>query len=146
MQKPYTRKIISILSVFVLIIPMFILPSCASGYDAEKCNELTSKIQNHETLSQGEYSDMLEQYDYILTYLKERMEKVAAEPDEFKRAEASRALQDDKDYMERFTYMMTIGSVLYRADVNSLFDTENKERYDLVNARADEFARLAEQI
>lgn len=146
MSRHYICKIINKLPFSILIISLITLASCSTGYDAEKCNVLTSKIQNHEPLSQDEYSEMLDQYDYILTYLKERMEKVAAEPDEFKRAEASRALQEDKGYMERFTYMMTIGSVLYRADVNSLFDSENKGRYDMVNARADEFARLAEQI
>ncbi|MDE6468836.1 MAG: hypothetical protein K2L28_08085 [Muribaculaceae bacterium] len=121
------------LSSFVAALVLF--ASCSSNgggieepYNAELCEELAVKIERHDSLTQEEYTRMIGQNAAILHYLADQAKAIADEP-QSDRNGSWRQLLADPGYMERFSYMFTIGSALYQADAEGKLDSKNKERY-----------------
>lgn len=101
----------------------------SASYDAEKCRELAVKVERNDSLTQKEYSAMIDQNEAILVYLIERNKEIKDLPRE-ERSKAWREMLAQPEYMERFSYMFTLGSGLYNASVSGKLDDGNKDRYD----------------
>lgn len=105
--------------------------ACSRGgslYDSALCRTLAIKIERHDSLSQRDYSLIIEQDEQILQYLISRADDMRGIPEE-ERDNFWRSLTSDPEYMERFGYMFTLGSALYQADTEGLLDERNAERY-----------------
>ncbi len=114
----------------------------ASPYDAAECQRLCVMAERGDSISQQDYAAMIDQSSHILRYIAERNEEVCRLPED-SRCQAERALHADPEYMERFGYMFTLGSTLYKANANGSLDRANREAYqelDRYNQRlADSF-------
>lgn len=71
---------------------------------------------------------MIAQNEDILKYIIERSRDISEMPDSV-RSGAWRDLLSDPEYLERFSYMFTLGSTLYQADVDGLLDEDNAKHY-----------------
>lgn len=108
-------------------------------YDSELCEELAVKIERRDSLSQTDYREMIAQNEAILVYLIDQSKKISDEPADDRNG-SWRSLLADPEYMERFSYMFTLGSALYQADAYGKLDKENKERYDALDKYNRELA------
>lgn len=124
---------------------LVVLASCGAGgsvsYDPELCTELSKKIERHDSLTQDDYSHIIDQNGEILKYLVGRASQVSELPDS-SRTSAWRALLAEPEYLERFGYMFTLGSALYQADTQGRLDKTNSRRYaelDRYNERLAEY-------
>lgn len=120
-------------SHIVVALATFLLSACSASdwhrdYDAEICNSLAVKIDGHQPLTQDDYASMIAQNEDILKYIIDRSRRISDMPDSV-RAGAWRDLLADPEYLERFSYMFTLGSTLYQADADGLLDSENARRY-----------------
>lgn len=134
------------ITAIAILLSAVCISSCATGYDAEICRSLSEKVNRHEKFDQKEYHEMIAQYNDILSYMIAKTEQLSAIPDNFERREKADKLKQDPEYMERFNYMLTLGSVLYRADVNSLLDMDNKLEYDHSVTMADKFTSMSHYL
>ncbi|MCM1066711.1 MAG: hypothetical protein NC418_03945 [Muribaculaceae bacterium] len=116
--------------LLVSAVALMCLSACSGGarYDSELCEELSVKIERRDSITQKEYTDMIGQNEAILRYLIEQSKTIADEPSD-ERNGSWRTLLADPEYMERFSYMFTLGSALYQADVDGRLDSRNKELY-----------------
>ena len=87
---------------------------------------------------------MIGQNEAILQYLIEQSKKIADEPQD-ERNGSWRTLLADPDYMERFSYMFTLGSALYQADVDGCLDSRNKELYHKLDKYNQELADYSDR-
>lgn len=113
-------------------------------YDSETCEALAVKVERREAISQEEYCEMIGQNEAILRYLIEKSREIAEEPSE-NRNDSWRTLLADPEYMERFSYMFTLGSALYQADADGKLDEANKKRYDALDKYNRELAEYSER-
>ncbi|MEZ3576098.1 MAG: hypothetical protein K1W01_01250 [Muribaculaceae bacterium] len=122
----------------LLVLPLFtiLLCCCSKGgvaftkdYDSELCADLSTKIERHDSLTQQDYRNMIAQNEAILKYLIERTAAIGEQPDSC-RYQSWRAMTAEPEYLERFGYMFTLGSALYRAELNGRLDEDNTEAYD----------------
>ncbi len=120
------KQIYPLIQTFILIC----LAACsgAPDYDPALCEELAVKIERHDSLSQKEYAAMIGQNEAILRYLIDQSKSIAGEPQD-ERSGSWRRLLADPEYMERFSYMFTLGSALYQADAEGRLDDDNKRLY-----------------
>lgn len=121
------------------------LMSCSTdgsvSYDPDLCTELSKKIERRDSLSQKDYSQIIDQNGEILKYLVGRASTVAEMPDSC-RTRAWRELLAEPEYLERFGYMFTLGSALYQAESQGRLDKKNARRYaelDRYNERLAEY-------
>lgn len=134
----------------ILVAVLAILSSCsgehiASDYDGELCRDLSIKIERRDSLTQHDYSRMIAQDEAILQYLVDRSREICEQPDSL-RTEAWRMLTADPEYLERFGYMFTIGSSLYRAQQQGLLDESNNEAYDALDKYNEELASYSDRF
>ena len=120
-------------SVILSALSAFLLAACSASdwhqaYDSDVCNELATKIDSRQPLTQQDYASMIAQNEDILKYIIERSRTISEMPDSV-RSGAWRDLLADPEYLERFSYMFTIGSSLYQADADGLLDKENADHY-----------------
>lgn len=113
-------------------------------YDSDTCAALAVKVERRDAISQEEYRDMIGQNEAILCYLIEKSREIAEEPSD-RRNESWRNLLADPEYMERFSYMFTLGSALYQADAEGKLDADNKKRYDALDKYNRELAEYSER-
>ncbi|MCM1377018.1 MAG: hypothetical protein NC097_06060 [Clostridium sp.] len=53
------------------VILVFICSACSnSGYDPEKCEALSEKVKSQKELTQDDYSDMIDQAQYAIEFIK----------------------------------------------------------------------------
>jgi len=97
-------------------------------YDSAVCNELAVKIDSRQPLTQQDYASMIAQNEDILKYIIARSRAISEMPDSI-RSDAWRDLLADPEYLERFSYMFTLGSTLYQADADGLLDSDNAKHY-----------------
>lgn len=123
--------------------------SCGGGqhgsYDPEVCDALAMKIERRDSLTQSDYGAMIVQNEHILKYLIENSERVEELPAE-ERYEASRELLADPEYMERFSYLFTLGSALYNADAGGKLDRKNREAYKNLDKYNERFAGITDRM
>ena len=115
-----------------------------TDYDPDLCRDLSVKIENRDSLTQSDYSKMIEQDGAILRYLVDRTREVCEQPDSL-RFSAWRTLTADPAYLERFGYMFTLGSSLYRADANGLLDSRNAENYRALGSYNEQLAEYSDR-
>lgn len=127
-----------------------ILPSCsnsgqiASDYDGNLCRELSVKIENRDSLSQNDYAEMIVQNKAILQYLVNCSKEISELPDSV-RNQRWRLLTATPEYLEKFGYMFTIGSSLYRADNAGLLDKNNSKEYRELDRYNEDLAKYSER-
>ncbi len=134
-------RISIVLASFVVL-----LASCAGkGYDAAECNELSIKIERRDSLTQHDYRMMIDQSEQILKYLVDRSSTLEELPPD-ERYPAYRELLADPEYMERFSYLFTLGSALYQADESGRLDAANAERYVALDDYNTRFAEITDRM
>ncbi len=131
--------------IFFAMATVALLLSCSghekSGYNALLCQELSEKIERHESLSQEDFRLMIEQNEAILDYLISKGDSLSQVPCE-DRESAVRFMAADPEYMERFGYLFTLGSALYTASEDSLLDKRNESLYADLDDYNRRFAEL----
>ena len=120
--------------------------SCSDGYDAAVCQDLSDKIVREQPLTQDDYADMLDQYEAILKYLISRADDIISIEADGDKDRMRRELRSDEDYLQRFSYMFTFGSVLYQAEVRNELDENNLAAYHDLERYSDEFADRTEEL
>ena len=125
------------------------LASCSGSgveapYDSDTCERLAVKIENRDSLTQAEYQEMIGQNAAILHYLVDKSKEISEEP-QGDRSGSWRELLADPEYLERFSYMFTLGSALYQAAAEGLLDKKNKERYASLDKYNQELADYSER-
>ena len=115
--------------------------SCAKKYDADRCERLSAKIETCRPLAQEDYAEMISQNELILRYLIDATTGLSSLPAAEQR-EARERLHADKDFLERFGYMFTFSSVLYRAHLVGELDADNSAAYETLDHSAERYARL----
>lgn len=134
--------------IFASLIPT--LPSCSnsgqviSGYDKDLCHDLSVKIENRDSLTQEDYAELIEQNRAILQYLVNCSKEISELPDSI-RNQRWRTLTATPEYLEKFGYMFTIGSSLYRADNAGLLDKENEKEYRSLDRYNEDLAKYSER-
>lgn len=116
-----------------------------SHYDSGLCEELAVKIERRDSLTQRNYSEMIGQSGYILNYLVERSSHLEELPAD-ERYPAYRELLADPEYMERFSYLFTLGSALYQADASGRLDERNAEAYRGLDEYNERFAQISDRM
>ena len=135
---------------FALPVFIFLTAACSSdivdsaSYDSEVCEELAVKIERHDSITQPEYEQMICQNGAILRYLIEKSREIAKEP-QGDRTNSWRDLLADPEYMERFSFMFTLGSALYQADAGGRLDENNRELYKKLDRYNQELAEYSER-
>jgi hypothetical protein len=126
------------------------LASCGSDaewhrpYDSAVCEELSVKIDGRDSLTQADYTAMIAQSEGILKYLIEKSEDIGSLPDS-SRTCAWRELLADDEYLERFSYMFTLGSALYQADSEGRLDKDNKRHYADLDRYNERLAAISDR-
>lgn len=134
------------LRICIALATAFLLAACAGkAYDSQTCEELAVKVERHDTLSQADYRQMIDQSEQILRYLVERSSALEELPADRHYA-AYRELLADPDYMERFSYLFTLGSALYKADAEGLLDSSNAARYRDLDQYNSRFAEISDRM
>ena len=119
--------------ILTAVVALTIAVSCGGSglhepFDSETCNALAVKIDSRQPLSQEDYAVMMAQNEDILKYIIERSREISELPDSV-RPGAWHDLLADPEYLERFSYMFTLGSTLYQADIDGLLDDRNARSY-----------------
>lgn len=133
-----------------LLVLIFLATACSSdvvdraSYDSDVCEELAVKIERRDSITQSEYQQMIGQNGAILRYLIEKSREIADEP-QGDRTNSWRDLLADPEYMERFSYMFTLGSALYQADADGRLDKSNSELYKKLDRYNQELAEYSER-
>lgn len=135
-----------LLSAFAAVL---FFAACSGGdwhraYDSAVCNELAVKIDSRKPLTQEDYASMIAQNEDILKYIIERSRTISEMPDSV-RPGAWRDLLADPEYLERFSYMFTLGSTLYQADADGLLDEDNAEHYAELDRYNDDLAAITDR-
>ncbi len=138
-----------IISVVFAVLLAAVCWSCgdshySSDYDADLCKELAVKIDTGASLTQADYTAMIGQNEAILKYLIEKSDKIDHMPDSAHYG-AWRILLADPEYMERFSYMFTLGSALYEAHTNNNLDEDNAKLYDGLDKYNEELAAISDR-
>ncbi len=133
----------------VLAAALALFASCSGGgieqpYNSETCEQLAIKIERRDSLTQQEYTDMIGQNAAILHYLADQSKSIADQPSG-ERNGSWRSLLADPEYMERFSYMFTLGSALYQADAEGRLDKDNRKRYKELDAYNQRLAEYSDQ-
>ena len=135
---------------FALIVLTFLAAACSgdvvdgTSYDSEVCEELAVKIERHDSITQPEYERMIGQNGAILRYLIEKSREIAEEP-QGDRTNSWRDLLADPEYMERFSFMFTLGSALYQADADGRLEENNRGLYKKLDRYNQELAEYSER-
>ena len=134
---------------FVGLVLALLFAACSGGgidatYSSEKCEELALKIERRDSLSQKEYAEMIGQNAAILKYLVEKTREISEEP-QSDHLSSWRQLLAEPEYEERFSYMFTIGSALYQADIEGRLNDRNKKAYASLDQYNQELAVLSER-
>lgn len=119
--------------------------TASTHYDGELCRDLSAKIESRDSLTSRDYSDMIGQNEAILQYLVDRSRSIAELPDSMRSA-AWRSLTADPEYLERFGYMFTIGSALYRADNDGRLDSRNAANYAALDKYNEQLIEYSERF
>ena len=135
--------------IVVSIALLGLLWSCAgsstASYDPALCENLAVKVELRDSLTQEEYTEMIDQSRLILSYLVDRSEHLSELPADA-RSGAYRELLADPDYMERFGYLFTLGSALYQADATGRLDAANAEAYAALDDYNERFAEITDRM
>lgn len=115
------------------------------SFDSELCRNLSVKIESRTPLDNDDYAAMIDQNEAILQYLVDRTREISELPDSLHESEW-RALTSDPEYLERFGYMFTIGSALYRADMNNELSSRNKRAYSSLDHYNQQLIEYSEQF
>lgn len=125
---------------------MVLLASCGGGgYDPAMCESLAVKIERNDSLTQPEYRDMIVQSEQILKYLVDRSSALEELPAD-QRYSAYRELLAEPEYMERFSYLFTLGSALYKADTQGALDSSNQQAYRELDEYNTRFAEITDRM
>lgn len=133
-----------------LLVLTFTVTACSSdvidsaSYDSDVCEELAVKIERRDSITQPEYEQMICQNGAILRYLIEKSREIADEP-QGDRPNSWRDLLADPEYMERFSYMFTLGSALYQAAADGRLDDSNHKLYEKLDSYNQELAEYSER-
>lgn len=119
--------------------------SCHRGYDTVTCENISRKIETGRPLGQDDYARMIDQSGHILRYLIDAVDGIRHCP-AADRQQAASALRADPEFLERFGYMFTFSSVLYRAHLAGLLDSKNTAGYEALDLSTERYARLCEAI
>lgn len=134
------------LLLITVVLMAISLSACHKGYDSRTCAVLSERVATQAPLSQDDYADMIEQSDHILHYLMEAADSISAIPDRDRRRAAAAALRADREFLERFDYMFTFSSVLYRAHLSGALSAENAEAYENLDAASGRLASLSARL
>lgn len=133
-------------AIICLTVIAVLCASCSGKeYDADRCERLSLKIETSQPIGQADYADMISQSQHILRYLIDKTAAVSALPSD-RRRDAEARLRADSEFLERFGYMFTFSSVLYRAHLAGLLDADNTAAYEALDCSADRYARLCENM
>lgn len=72
----------SVAAILVVLAVASVSCSGRHGYDPATCEELSIKIERHDSLTQTDYSAMIDQNEQILRYLIEESERLQDTPDD----------------------------------------------------------------
>lgn len=134
------------LRICIALATVILLSSCAgTSYNSQTCEELAVKVERHDSLTQSDYRMMIDQSEQILKYLVERSSTLEELPPDQHYA-AYRELLADPEYMERFSYLFTLGSALYVADSEGLLDSSNADRYRNLDQYNTRFAEISDRM
>lgn len=121
--------------------------ACSSeSYNYDTCLELSEKIERGENLSQKDYASMISQSKAILEYLIDKTGKLSEISDTDEQESAARVLQADPEFMDRFGYLFTFSSSLYRAELAGNLDKSNLRDYHALNEYNDRFAAMTDGL
>lgn len=112
---------------YVLIAAAFImLASCSGGsnYSAEKCKALADKISSHQEITDGDYSEMIDQLQAIVDILKDK-EKEIGDSEEKKNEFANS--EEAKEYIGYF-----LGFAMYLDMHSDKLSDANKQKLDKI--------------
>lgn len=138
---------------YILLATAALMSSCSGGagslfgggYDSAECERLSIAIERHDSLTQNDYSEMINQSEQILRYLVEKNDAIGDLPEDC-RLDELRQLRASPEYMERFGYFFTLGSALYQADTHGLLDESNRRHYADLDEYNTRFSRLADRM
>lgn len=116
----------------------------AASYDADKCEALAVRIDSGDSLTQRDYTEMIGQSEAIMKYLIEESQKIEDMPDSVHYS-AWRILLAEPEYMERFSYMFTLGSALYQAESHNKLDSKNRKLYEQLDHYNEELAAISDR-
>lgn len=116
-----------------------------ADYDGDTCERLATMVEARDSLSQQDYAQMIEQNEQILKYLVARNRELEDLPEE-RRYDAYRELQADPEYMERFGYLFTLGSALYKASADSVLDDANTAAYAALDEYNTAFSEISDRF
>lgn len=128
--------------IIAFVLGLLLLTGCSRGYDKEECTRLADIVATTGQLSQDDYASMINQSGHILSFLIDRTNFATDGLDAAGRADARAALRRDDEYMEKFDFMFTFNSVLYRAHLAGVLSPENAAAYEALDSRSERFARL----
>lgn len=137
----------SIISSFFALFLLLAAACSEAGrdYDSALCESLAVKVERHDSITQKDYRQMIEQSEQILGYLVGRSEHLIEMPAD-ERYQAYRELLADPQYMERFSYLFTLGSALYDAEVTGCLDNKNREAYDKLDEYNERFSAISDRL
>ncbi len=118
--------------------------SIDATYNSETCEQLALKIERNDSISQEEYSAMIGQNEAILKYLVEKSREINDDTDADHFC-SWRELLANPEYMERFSYMFTIGSALYQANADGLLNDDNQKAYAELDKYNQQLAEFSDQ-
>lgn len=128
---------------------VLLLAACSGSsidatYNSETCEALALKIERNDSISQEEYTAMIGQNEAILKYLVEKSREINEAP-EGEHFSSWRELLANPEYMERFSYMFTIGSALYQANADGMLNDDNKKAYAELDKYNQQLAEFSDQ-
>lgn len=135
---------------FVAVVVLLILGlSACSGvgesdtYSSEVCETLAIKVERHDSLTQNDYAQMIEQSEQILRHLVDKSHQIKDLTEE-ERAGKIRWIFADHDCLEQFGYLFTLGTALYQANEAGMLDSANERKYHKLDKYNSELAELIE--
>ena len=116
------------LSFLLCALFMIVLASCGSkGYNPETCKELATKIDNHEQLTEKDYSTMIDQMVSAAKIVKEKTDKIGNDPEKMKEFENDPANKELAEYAMGFAlYIGLHQQDLSPANVKKLMEAQKE--------------------
>lgn len=144
---PRVMKSTKVFATICLTAVMLAFCACSqASYSHDTCLNLSEKIERGESLSQKDYSSMIAQSKAILEYLIDRTDQLSEISGTDERESAARELHADPEFMDRFGYLFTFSSCLYRAELAGNLDSGNLRDYQDLSEYNDRFAAMTDGL
>ena len=113
-------------NIVICIALMAVMVSCGgSGYSEAKCEKLAEKIKNHGTLSDPDYSEMLDQILAGGKVLESNLQEYKNDPEKLKE------YKESPEFIQTATYVLAFS--MYIAENQDQLSPSLKEKMDKVD-------------